>query len=91
VQARVADESGKTLYIAEKTAGQVAVLDVGSLKVTKTISIPAPPNGLALAPDGSKLYVTSAAPDGRVFVINTKNGKVTGRFRVGHTKTLRLQ
>jgi len=81
----VADKSGKTLYIAEKTGGQIAVLDVRSLKVTKTISIPAPPNGLALAPDGSKLYVTSAAPDGRVFVINTKNGKVTRRFRVGHT------
>jgi len=54
----VADQSGETLYIAAKTAGQVAVLDVGSLKVTKTISIPARPSGLALSPDGSKLYVT---------------------------------
>ncbi len=83
----VADESGKTLYIAEKTAGQVAVFDVGSLKVTKIISIPAPPTGLALAPDGSRLYVTGGAPDGRVFVVNTKTGKVTKRFRAGHTPT----
>jgi len=81
----VADESGKTLYIAEKTAGQVAVLDVGSLKVTKTISVPAPPSGLALAPDGSKLYVTGAVPKGRVFVVDTRTGKITKRFRVGHT------
>ena len=80
----VADESGKTLYIAEKTAGQVAVLDVGSLKVTKTISVPAPPSGLALAPDGSKLYVTGAVPKGRVFVIDTKTGKITKRFRTGY-------
>ena len=81
----VADGSGKTLYIAEKTAGQVAVLDVGSLKVTKTISIPAPPTGLALAPDGSKLYVTGDGPDGRVFVVNTKTGKVGKSFRTGYT------
>ena len=83
----VADSSGGTLYITEATADQIAVLDVGSLKVTKTISLAAPPSGLALAPDGSKLYVTGAASNGRVFVINTKNGKVTGRFRAGHTPT----
>lgn len=83
----VADESGKTLYIAAKTGGQIVVLDVGSMKVTKTISIPAPPTGLALAPDGSKLYVTGGAPEGRVFVVNTKTGKITKRFRVGHTPT----
>jgi YVTN family beta-propeller protein len=81
----VADESGDTLYIAEKTADQIAVVNVGNLKVTKTISVPAPPTGLALAPDGSKLYVTGGTPDGRVFVVNTKTGKVTKRFRVGHT------
>ncbi len=81
----VADESGKTLYIAEKTAGQVAVFDVGNLKVTKTIPVPAQPSGLALAPDGSKLYVTGGEPDGRVFVIDTKTGKITKRLRAGHT------
>jgi YVTN family beta-propeller protein len=73
------------LYIAEKTAGQIAVANVGNLKVTKTISVPAPPTGLALAPDGSRLYVTGGAPDGRVFVLNTDTGKITKRFRVGHT------
>jgi YVTN family beta-propeller protein len=83
----VADGSGKTLYIAAKTAAQVVVFDVGSLKVTKTISIPAPPTGLALSPDGSKLYVTSDGPDGRVFVVNTKTGKASKGFRTGHTPT----
>lgn len=81
----VADESGKTLYIAEKTAGRIAVLDVDDLKVTKTIPLSVPPTGLALAPDDSRLYVTGGAPDGLVFVINTDNGKITKRFPVGHT------
>lgn len=81
----VADESGKTLYIAEKTAGRIAVFDIAGLKVTKTISVPAPPTGLALAPDGSTLYVTGGQPNGRVFVIDTETGKIEKRFRVGHT------
>ncbi len=81
----VADSSGRTLYIAEKTAGQIAVINVGNLRVTKTISVPAPPSGLALAPDGSKLYVTGAEPKGRVFVVDIKKGRVTKRFRAGHT------
>ncbi|UCE50678.1 MAG: PQQ-binding-like beta-propeller repeat protein, partial [Phycisphaerales bacterium] len=81
----VADESGDTLYIVEKTAGQIAILDVDDLKVTKTISVPAPPTGLALSPDGSSLYVTGGEPNGRVFVVDTKTGKVAKRFRAGHT------
>ena len=81
----VADSAGKTLYIAEATAGQVAVLDVETQKVTRTISVPADPTGLALAPDGTKLYVTGNGPKGRVFVVNLNTGKVAAKFRVGHT------
>jgi YVTN family beta-propeller protein len=81
----VADESGKTLYIAQYTANQIAVLDVDSLAVTRTIAVGGRPSGLALAPDGSKLYVTGGEPSGRVFVVNTETGKVTKRLRVGHT------
>ncbi len=81
----VADKTDETLYIAEKTAGQVAIFDVDDLKVTETIPVPAPPSGLALAPDGSSLYVTGAMPKGRVFVIDTKKHNITDRFRVGHT------
>ena len=80
----IADSAGKTLYVAEATAGQVAVLDVETQKVTKTISVPAGPTGLALAPDGTKLYVTGNGPNGRVFVVNLDSGKVTAKFRAGY-------
>ncbi|MHC4631315.1 MAG: beta-propeller fold lactonase family protein [Planctomycetota bacterium] len=81
----VADKAGRTLYLAEATANQIAVFDVEAGKVTKVISVPARPSGLALAPDGSKLYVTGAASDGRVFVVNLQTGNITKRLPAGHT------
>ena len=83
----IADSEGKTLYIAEATAKQVAVFDIASGRVIKTISIPAGVSGLALAVDESKLYVTGAAPNGKVFVIDTENCRVTDKIPVGHTPT----
>jgi DNA-binding beta-propeller fold protein YncE len=59
----VADNEGKTLYVAEATAKQVAVFNVTAGKVAKVISLPEQPSGLALAPDGSLLYVTTAGPN----------------------------
>jgi len=85
--ALAADSQGKTIYIAEATANQIAVFDVSSGKVTKVISLPDPPSGLALAPDGQTLYVTGAAPNGRVHVVNAKTGKVSSSLPAGHTPT----
>ena len=81
----VADNQGKTLYIAEETAGQIAIFDIAAGKVTKTIAIPDRPNGLVLAPDGRMLYVTAAAPKGRVHIIDLQVGKVVSTLPAGHT------
>ena len=83
----VADNQGKNLYIAEATAKQIAVFDIAAGKVTKVISLPDQPGGLALAPDGSRLYVTAAAPNGRIHVLNTKTGKVVRKLPAKHTPT----
>ena len=81
----VASADGKVLYIAEATAGQVAVFDIASGKVTKTIAVADSPTGLALAPDGGTLYVTSAVPDGRVQVVDVGSGSVTAGIASGHS------
>ncbi|GAH69388.1 unnamed protein product, partial [marine sediment metagenome] len=48
-------------------------------------SLPEQPNGLALAPDGLRLYVTAAAPNGRIHVVNLKTGRVSYMLTAGHT------
>ncbi|MHC4460779.1 MAG: cell surface protein [Planctomycetota bacterium] len=81
----VAGGEGKVLYVAEATANQVAVFDIASGKVTKTISVADNPVGLAISADGSKLYVTSAVPAGKVQVIDIRGGRVSDSIAVGHT------
>jgi len=83
--ALVADNDGKNLYIAEATAKQVAVFNTGEGKVTKVISLPEQPMGLALAPDGRVAYVTAGGPEGKVYVVDLKSGKVQETLSAGHT------
>ncbi len=81
----VAGGDGKVLYVAEATAGQVAVFDIASGKVSKAISVADNPVGLAISADGSRLYVTSAVAAGKVQVIDVRSGRVADSIAVGHT------
>jgi YVTN family beta-propeller protein len=83
----VADSDGKTLYIAEETANQAAVFDVAGGKVKKVISLPGRPSGLALTPDGKTLYVTIAAAEGSVQIVDLKAGESVAKIKAGHTPT----
>ncbi|MBN2269727.1 MAG: beta-propeller fold lactonase family protein [Sedimentisphaerales bacterium] len=83
--ALVADGPGQTLYIAEETANLIAVFDVASGAVKKTISLPDRPSGLALAPDGGTLYVTIGAPNGIISVVNLREGKAVAEMNAEHT------
>jgi YVTN family beta-propeller protein len=76
---------GKVLYVAETTANQVCVFDVKSGKPTKAIKLPESPSGLALSPDGTKLYITSASPAGGVFVAETSAKDAAPLLSLGHT------
>ncbi|MHC4191269.1 MAG: YncE family protein [Planctomycetota bacterium] len=82
--ALVADEHGKTLYVAEATAKQVAVVNTDTAKIKGIIRVPAEPTGLALSADGAQLYVTCAGPEGRLCVIETAANKIIKQIPVGH-------
>ena len=51
--------NGRQVYVAEATAGVIAVVDTAANAVTATIPVPAgPPQFLAFAPDGKTVYVS---------------------------------
>jgi YVTN family beta-propeller protein len=83
--AMVASSDGKTLYIAQADAKQIAVFDVAGRKVARTVAVPAEPTALALSADGAKLYVTCAAPKSTVCVIDTASGNVSASIPAGHS------
>jgi len=83
--ALVADKEGKALFVADATAKNVAVLDLASGQVSKSISLKDSPTGLALSPDGATLYVTAGCPDGCVYVIDTAARKVNSTLPAGHS------
>ena len=83
-QALVSSEDENLLYVAEGGAKQVVVFNTQSGKVIKTIALRAEPTGLELTADGKYLYVTCAAPKGRVCVIETDTNRIIKRIPVGH-------
>ncbi len=83
--AMVADASGRTLYIADFTARQVIEFDIAGQSVRRTIALADRPSGVALSKDGGRLFVTTAEPQGKVFVIDARRGVVTATIAVGHT------
>jgi YVTN family beta-propeller protein len=83
--ALAATADGGTMFIACATANHVAVFDVASGKVAKTIEMPESPLGLALSADGKQLVVTCAAPASSVCIVDTASGKITATIPTGHT------
>jgi len=81
----VAARDGKQLYVVEHTGRHVAVVDLADGMVASEIPLPDDGGGVAISPDGGRLYVTGEAPRGRVHVIDLKTAKVTGSIEVGHT------
>jgi YVTN family beta-propeller protein len=76
---------GRTLFIGLATAHQVALFDTAARRITRTITVPGEPLGLALSSDGMRLYVTCAAPSSVVAVIDTRSARVTAQIPAGHT------
>lgn len=66
---------GKFGYTANIVDNNVSELDIPGGKFVRTIAVPARPEGIAVTPDGSEVWVGSNTT-GAVSVISTKTGKI---------------
>lgn len=81
-----AHPGGKLAYFAFEpasgVAGTVAVIDVASSSVSASVTVGRKPQGMAVTPDGAKLYVANNL-DNTVSVIDTGTNAVIATFTVG--------
>ena len=61
----------------------LSVIDMATNKVTATIPVGIGPTGVAVTPDGSKVYVINYISN-TISVIDTSTNKVTATMSVGH-------
>ena len=70
---------GGTVYVSDRTAGVIAVLDVAGETVRTEIPVRGEPQGICLSPDGARLYVAERGAS-TVAVIDTGKQAVIGRI-----------
>ena len=78
-------KDAKTGYVTNTDARQVAWIDLSAAAVTRRVDTPAPPSGLTLSPDGTRLIVTCAAPRSTVLVLDAATGRTLASLPAGHT------
>jgi len=69
-------------YITNQNSNNVSVIDTATNTVIATINVGAAPYGVAVSPDGSKVFVANAHSN-TVSVIDTGSNTVTGTANVG--------
>ena len=74
-------------YITNSDSNIVSVIDTETNTVTATVSGSAlsNPAGVAVTPDGTKVYVTNSGPVGTVSVIDTATNNITAKINVGNS------
>jgi YVTN family beta-propeller protein len=54
----LASADGKKLYVTNRVAGTISILDADTLAIAGTLQAPGGPDDMALSPDGHELWVT---------------------------------
>jgi len=74
---------GTRVWVANSSAGAIAIIDTTTNKVVKTIPVPSGAVYVAISPDGHQAYVTNGDTTSTVTVINTANYTTAGSITVG--------
>ncbi|NLX99834.1 MAG: cell surface protein [Rhodopirellula sp.] len=80
----VAAKDGANLYVLNIDGNQISVVETAGGKVARTIPVPPKPTGMALSPDGTKLYVTCISPEGTVCIVDVASGASAAKIAAGH-------
>jgi YVTN family beta-propeller protein len=80
----LATPDGKTLYVTNRVAGTISVLDADTLAITATLLAPGGPDDMALSPDGKELWVTGRW-HASVDVIELASGTLKATVPVGRS------
>jgi YVTN family beta-propeller protein len=78
-------KDGKTAYVANADARQIAWIELPAGLVTRRVELPGEPSGLVMSPDGTRLMVTCAAPRSTVLVLDAATGQTLATIAAGHT------
>ncbi len=92
----VATKDASTVFVACATGQRLLRVEAGvkpgdpnaappASAVTGSLPLPSSPTGLALSGDGTRLFVTCAAPESTVCVVNIAEFKVEAMIPAGHT------
>lgn len=77
---------GKSVLVTQRTAKQMAKVNIESEKIEKIFQLPDRPTGLVQSKDGKTVYVTCGEAEGFVSVVDLPSGSVKS-FRAGHYPT----
>lgn len=85
----VFSQDGRWLYVGYRSANQIAVFDTREKKLARQIETGTAPTGLAMSPDGRKLYVTCLHSQPPVVqVIDAESGKIESSLGVPPSPSL---
>jgi YVTN family beta-propeller protein len=76
-------KDAKSLYVANRLAGTISVIDFATRKVTDTWEVGGSPDMLQLSPDGAQLWYADRY-HGTVSVVDTSSGRLISRITVGY-------
>ncbi|HTL54475.1 MAG TPA: c-type cytochrome [Candidatus Limnocylindrales bacterium] len=81
----VCTQDSNTVFIACATTKQVIRYDLTHGLIERSMSVPTSPSGLTLSADARRLYVSCAAPESSLCVLDASSGKIVASVPAGHT------